>query len=135
MENYELVHYGIKGMRWGIRRYQNPDGTLTDKGKKRYSEDALNAKILRKKSINKLSNAELKKLNERDQLEVTRRDLKKKKSVGRRAVQGFIATAGTITAVAAAAGVYKKYGKLTAEGIVDLTKFSKDVLDQTIWVL
>lgn len=32
----ELYHHGIKGQRWGIRRYQNPDGTLTEKGKKRY---------------------------------------------------------------------------------------------------
>ena len=31
-----LYHYGIKGMRWGIRRYQNPDGSLTNKGKKRH---------------------------------------------------------------------------------------------------
>ena len=31
-----LAHYGITGMRWGIRRYQNPDGTLTEEGKKRY---------------------------------------------------------------------------------------------------
>ena len=28
----ELYHYGIKGMRWGIRRYQNPDGSLTPAG-------------------------------------------------------------------------------------------------------
>lgn len=30
-----LAHYGIKGMRWGVRRYQNPDGSLTERGKKR----------------------------------------------------------------------------------------------------
>ena len=32
----ELYHYGVKGMKWGIRRYQNKDGSLTPKGKKRH---------------------------------------------------------------------------------------------------
>lgn len=32
----ELAHYGILGQKWGIRRFQNPDGTLTEAGKKRY---------------------------------------------------------------------------------------------------
>ena len=33
-----IYHFGIKGMKWGIRRYQNKDGSLTAAGKKRYSE-------------------------------------------------------------------------------------------------
>lgn len=32
-----LEHHGVKGQKWGIRRYQNEDGTFTDEGKKRYS--------------------------------------------------------------------------------------------------
>lgn len=37
----ELYHWGIKGMKWGVRRYQNKDGTLTPAGKKHYGgEDA-----------------------------------------------------------------------------------------------
>ncbi len=35
----ELYHYGRKGMKWGVRRYQNKDGSLTDAGKRRYAQD------------------------------------------------------------------------------------------------
>ena len=35
----ELYHWGIKGMKWGVRRYQNKDGTLTAAGKKHYRGD------------------------------------------------------------------------------------------------
>lgn len=34
-----LEHHGILGQKWGVRRYQNPDGSLTSKGKKRYNND------------------------------------------------------------------------------------------------
>lgn len=38
--NGELYHWGKKGMKWGVRRYQNKDGTLTEAGKRRYARDA-----------------------------------------------------------------------------------------------
>ena len=37
----ELYHHGIKGQRWGVRRYQNDDGTLTAAGKARYGKEGL----------------------------------------------------------------------------------------------
>lgn len=34
-----LMHHGVKGQKWGVRNYQNPDGTLTEAGRKRYLND------------------------------------------------------------------------------------------------
>lgn len=43
----ELYHHGIKGQRWGIRRFQNPDGSYTASGKERY-RNKLAKKVLKK---------------------------------------------------------------------------------------
>jgi hypothetical protein len=44
----ELYHHGIKGQKWGVRRFQNPDGSWTEAGKKRYSNTTAGAKRYQK---------------------------------------------------------------------------------------
>lgn len=53
---YELYHHGVTGMKWGIRRYQNKDGSLTTAGKRRYGTKANFEKVQRaKKAAEKAS--------------------------------------------------------------------------------
>lgn len=47
-KNDELRHHGIKGQRWGVRRYQNKDGSLTPQGKKKYYEESNTSIIINK---------------------------------------------------------------------------------------
>ena len=68
-KNGELYHYGIKDMKWGVRRFQNKDGTRTPAGLKRYGEKVKEsfakrkadkaAEKLRKKPLSKLTDEEL----------------------------------------------------------------------------
>ena len=62
-EGIYLAHHGVKGQRWRVRRFQNPDGSLTEKGKRRMKTlqgksdklDAKKAKLNSPKNMIKLS--------------------------------------------------------------------------------
>lgn len=61
--NDELYHFGIKGMKWGVRRYQNKDGSYTAAGKKRYS--SLKDRISKKVNAYKKAKAERKQIKKK----------------------------------------------------------------------
>ena len=82
----ELWHWGVKGMKWGVRRYQNKDGTLTTAGKKHYGEDGADgantgaevteyAPKVSKKKVGDYSDEELRAQINRMQMEKQYRDL------------------------------------------------------------
>ena len=53
MRNRTLTHHGIKGQKWGVRRYRNSDGSLTAAGKKRYRSNGKAENTERAKKIAK----------------------------------------------------------------------------------
>ena len=118
-----LIHYGILGMKWGVRRYQNKDGSLTSAGKKRYSNNddikdspQKNTEEPKKKSVKDMSDEELRREINRMQLEqsylrMTGQNIEKGKSAVEIALgkmkESFVST------------VAQKSGQILAERLVN----------------
>lgn len=122
---YELYHWGIKGMKWGVRRYQNKDGTLTNAGKKRrrdnWSEDAKTASDIKKKSVKEMSNAELRKLNERTRLENEHKQLNPvSMRKGMKVAGTIVAATGTLLSLYNNGGRAIQIGKDVANKVVNI---------------
>lgn len=127
MNNHEemIEHHGIKGQKWGVRRYQNKDGTRTAAGKKRERSNSDEPahedynKAHNSKSVKNMSDAELRNRLNRLQMEkqynqLSSSDVKKGKEFVSKSLK--VAT-GVATATTTALTIYNNYGKIKA--IVD----------------
>ena len=117
----EIYHWGIKGMKWGVRRYQNKDGTLTPAGIRRYAkqdaEEYANAKMFygegagnRRKLINATVKQRSKQAGYKEEFErqLAQQDMVK------------AASAAAVYAVAHATGIDKKIGAYMGQKVSDL---------------
>lgn len=127
--NDQIWHWGVKGMKWGVRHYQNVDGSLTPEGKQRYASERLkgvadagnqmagNLKAMNDKSIkiqsrraekmdlSKMTDQEMRERINRAMLEKQYDDMFNPKKVysGREAVSDTLEVAGSVLAITSSA--------------------------------
>lgn len=108
MDN-ELYHYGVLGMKWGVRKAKSTISSSNKRKKPKQTVDPSYKKAHTKKKLKYMSDNDLREINNRLNLEKNYSDLTRKKSKGKAAVDTFVSTARTIAVVAGAYKTYKKY--------------------------
>lgn len=131
MHEQYLMHWGIKGQKWGIRRYQNEDGSYTSRGKQRrkekeeanYHEDYKRAHD--KKPVSQMSDKELRDRNARLQSEKQYKELtsKKRYDKAKKFIKEALWISATTTALSAAFIKNKKMVNSFIDDHLDLPIF------------
>ena len=110
-----LAHHGIKGQKWGVRRFRNENGALTEAGKKRYSNDGgINenfSKTNAKKSLER--NMAYMQKNQEQAANDEKRENNKSHSKGRVAARAALKVGGAVVGTAAFVGLATFGGPIT----------------------
>lgn len=123
----DLCHYGIKGMRWGVRRFQKEDGTLTSAGKQRYSTNdrARDSRIYGERGMKRIEKRMQKGATKKS---ARRREMARQVGVGLALSIGIPVAGLTISNLSD-----KGYFKKGAQAIKDMynSRFNVSVLDSS----
>lgn len=115
MDN-ELYHYGVPGMKWGVRRSKSSKSSGSKNATKGWNKDAKEAHRISKKNVKQMSNAELRRLNERQNLERQYSQLNPSKVKRGMAVAATVAGGlGTVATLYNNSNSVIKIGKTVAE--------------------
>lgn len=131
--NNYLAHYGIKGMKWGIRKNRQSGGSSRRKSRQDgWSDEAREVQRLKKKKPQELSNAELKRMNERIQLEQNYARLNPSTIKKGLAIAGTTAAAmGTVLSLYNNSNQIVSIGRKVSDRVIDVA--GGWVVDQIKW--
>ena len=111
-----LAHYGVLGMKWGVRKDKTKGGLRRRKSMPVHDDYK---KAHSGKSVKSMSDSELRSVNNRLQMERQYSALTRKTSKGKKVVNTLIKTAGTIAAAETAYKTYNRIGKQAVDAIGD----------------
>jgi hypothetical protein len=119
----ELYHHGIKGQKWGIRKYQNEDGSLTQAGRQRYLDGGGKLTSRGEKAYARLYRKEsrkLKKLQENADMDVQRQKLERNQKVASIAKKIGIGSGGTAAALLGGTAGLKLYKSIAGNKVKNI---------------